>query len=174
MSAHNPAHCRSAALIREAREADADSIGQLWLEMAHFHQTLDAQTFQAAADGDIIYARRIRQGLCDPWTHVLVATADGLVVAYALGLLAEMTTEMFQPQRSGFLADIFVSASHRRQGLGSALVARMAAWFRGQKLSHFEWHVSARNPAAIQFWRSLGGEATMLRMRAELGENKEK
>ncbi len=155
-------------MIRTANEADADRIGCLWLEMVEFHQAFDPLTFRAADDGAGMYAQRILQRLSDPWTRILVAEVEGDIVAYALGLVADITTEMFQPLRSGLLADIYVSAEHRRCGLGKALVTKMSDWFQTQRVSHFEWHVSAQNPAAIQFWQAIGGKATMLRMRAEI------
>ncbi len=155
-------------MIRKANEADADRIGCLWLEMVEYHQTFDPLTFRAADDGADMYAQRILQRLSDPWTRILVAEVEDDIVAYALGLVADITTEMFQPLRSGLLADIYVSAEHRRRGLGKALVTKMSDWFQTQRVSHFEWHVSAQNPAAIQFWQAIGGKATMLRMRAEI------
>ena len=163
-----PDRCRPAAVIRSANKADADRIGRLWLEMVEYHQAFDPLTFRAADDGADLYAQRILQRLTDPWTRILVAELEGDIVAYALGLVADITTEMFQPLRSGLLADIFVMAEHRRQGLGRELVAKMSDWFQTQKVGHFEWHVSAQNPAAIQFWKAIGGKATMLRMRAEI------
>lgn len=155
-------------MIRLANEADADRIGRLWLEMVEYHQAFDPRTFRAADNGADLYAQRILQRLSDPWTRILVAEVGDDVVAYALGLVADITTEMFQPLRSGLLADIYVTAEHRRQGLGRELVAKMSDWFQTQKVCHFEWHVSAQNPAAIQFWKAIGGKATMLRMRAEI------
>lgn len=155
-------------MIRLASEADAEQIGRLWLQMVDYHHTFDPHTFRAADDGAELYARRILQSLSDPWTRIFVAEIDGNLAGYALGMVADITTEMFQPLRSGLLSDIFVGAEHRRQGLGRALVAEMSDWFQKQKVDHFEWHVSAQNLAAIQFWQSLGGKATMLRMRAEI------
>lgn len=155
-------------MIRLAQEADADRIGGLWLDMVEYHQAFDAITFRAADNGADLYAQRILQRLSDPWTCILVAEVDGGIVAYAFGLVADITTEMFQPLRSGLLADIYVMPKHRRQGLGKALVAKMSDWFQTQNVVHFEWHVSAQNPVAIQFWKSIGGKATMLRMRAEI------
>ena len=155
-------------MIRLADEADAARIGRLWLEMVDYHHAFDPLTYRATEDGAIMYAQRILQRLSDPWTHVLVAEVEGDIVAYALGLVADITTEMFQPLRSGLLADIYVMAEHRRKGLGKQLVEKMSHWFGTQKVRHFEWHVSAQNPAAIQFWKAIGGKATMLRMRAEI------
>ena len=97
--------------------------------------------------------------LGDPQSRVLVAEADGEIAAYASAMIADITTEMFQPLRCGLLADIYVSELYRRRGLGRALVERLCLWFRDQEVSHFEWHVSARNQAAMAFWEAIGGRA---------------
>ena len=158
-------------MIRLARADDVDQIGRLWLEMVELHKAFDPLIFHAATDGADLYAQRILQRLSDPFTRVLVAESDAQVVAYALAMIADITTEMFVPLRTGLLADIYVRAEERRHGLGSQLVERMMLWFRSQDVRHFEWHVSANNPAALAFWRSMGGVTTMLRMRADIGGN---
>jgi hypothetical protein len=47
----------------------------------------------------------------------------------------------------------------------------MQAWFRERGITHYDWHVAARNPEGLAFWRSIGGREVMIRMRAELGES---
>ena len=78
---------------------------------------------------------------------------------------------MFEPLRCGLLADIYVAEAYRRRGLGRALVERLCLWFRDQKVAHFEWHVSAKNHEALEFWNDFGGEITILRMRAQIPGN---
>ncbi len=155
-------------MIRLARESDARRIGELWEEMVAYHAQFDAFTFRAAENGAQLYERRLLERLGDPLSRVLVAEADGEVAAYASAMIADITTEMFQPLRCGLLADIYVSPTYRRRGLGRGLVERLCLWFRDQDVSRFEWHVSARNREALEFWEALGGEPTILRMRAKL------
>ena len=104
-----------------------------------------------------------------PGRGVLVAEVDGAVVGYAYGMIADITTEFYHPTRSGLLLDVCVSASQRRRGVGRALVQAMRLWFAECDVAHFEWHVSAGNEAALKFWQSIGGRATILRMRAPCG-----
>ncbi len=155
-------------MIRLALESDAASIGAMWAEMAAWHAALDADAFRPSADGARQYARGIVERLQDPQARVLVAVADDETVGFVMGVVADLSAPMFEPLRCGYLADIFVRESHRRRGLGRQLVAALARWFRSRDLRHFEWQVSARNEAGLAFWRALGGEATMLRMRASL------
>lgn len=157
-------------MIRLAEAADAERIGDLWAEMVAFHAALDPQTFRAADGGAERYARGILDRLVNADARVLVAEVDTEVVGYVNGVIADITTELFLPLRCGLLADIYVQAAYRRRGLGKQLVERLMLWFRSRGVNHFEWHVSAENREALAFWRSIGGETTMLRMRATIPE----
>lgn len=157
-------------MIRLAEASDAERIGLLWSEMVAFHASLDARTFRPAAGGAELYARSMLDRLDDPQARVLVVELDGDIVGYVSGIIADVTTEMFMPLRCGLLADIYIQAGYRRRGLGRRLVERLTIWFRSQGVDHFEWHVSARNGEALAFWRSFGGETTLLRMRAKIPE----
>ena len=155
-------------MIRLAVECDAERIGEMWAEMVQFHAQFDAAAFRPAAQGPALYARAIRERLSDPLARILVAEQNGAVVGYVSGAIADITTELFQPLRCGLLADIYVCQAHRRRGVGRQLVERLCLWFRDQEVTYFEWHVSAKNQAALNFWAAIGGENTMLRMRAQV------
>ncbi len=157
-------------MIRLAAADDAQCIGELWLEMVQYHAELDPQTFRPAVTGAQLYARSILDRLADENARVLVAEIDGAVVGFVNGVIADVTTEMFLPLRCGFLADIYLQAAHRRRGLGRQLVERLMLWFSSRQARHFEWHVSAVNHEALAFWRAIGGETTLLRMRASIPE----
>ena len=157
-------------MIRLAEALDAERIGELWAEMVSYHAAMDPQIFRPAASGAELYARSILDRLSDADARVLVAELDGAVVGYVSGVIADITTEMFMPLRCGLLADIYLQAAFRRRGLGRQLVERLMLWFRSRGLRHFEWHVSAGNHEALAFWKAIGGETTMLRMRAFIPE----
>ena len=157
-------------MIRLAEALDAERIGELWAEMVAYHAALDPQTFRPAECGAERYARSILDRLADPDARVLVAQMDGAVVGYVNGVIADITTELFMPLRCGLLADIYLQAAYRRRGLGRQLVERLTLWFRSRDVSHFEWQVSAENREALAFWKAIGGETTMLRMRAFIPE----
>lgn len=160
-------------MIRLANSADAERIGELWLEMVAYHAEFDPVMFRPSPHGAALYAQNVRERLEDPRARLLVAEAEGAVVGYASGLIADLTTGFFLPLRSGLLSDIFVAESHRRRGLGRALVERLALWFRDSGVRQFEWHVSADNEPALAFWAALDGKTTLLRMRAQIPEEGE-
>lgn len=155
-------------MIRLAVEDDTERIGELWAEMVRYHAQFDAATFRAAANGAALYSHSIRDRLHDPRARILVVELEGETVGYVSGMIADITTEMFEPLRCGLIADIYVSPAYRRQGWGKQLVERLCLWFRDREIRHFEWHVSAGNEPAFAFWKAIGGETTMLRMRAQV------
>lgn len=59
---------------------------------------------------------------------------------------------------SGHVADLglMVAPSHRRQGIGSALLARAVAWARDHGVEKLELHVFPHNTAAIALYESSG------------------
>ena len=155
-------------MIRLARPDDIVRIGELWLEMIEYHYRFDERMFRASADGAARYAENIQHRLSDERARTLVAEARGEIVGYALGMILDVTTELFMPMRSGFVADIYVVKAHRRQSYGRQLVERLALWFQSQGIQSFEWHIMAKNRDARKFWEAIGGQTTVLRMRAEI------
>jgi ribosomal protein S18 acetylase RimI-like enzyme len=160
--------------VRPATPRDIDAVARLWEELVRYHRMLDPDLPDATPQGALRYGRRIIDRLDDPMARVLVAEVDSErgkhVVGYVLGLVVDLVPEMFAQEAGGFLADIYVSNDYRRQGIGRALVEALIDWFRKQKLGYFEWHVAARNPDAVAFWRAMGGREMLLRMRANLEE----
>lgn len=155
-------------LIRPARIEDTQAIGLLWEQLVAFHRERDTAMPIATSDGAYRYSQRIANRLHDPYVHTLVAEYDGEVVGYVLGNIIDLLPEIFEAERAGFLADIYVVPGLRGQGIGRALVKALMAWFRGRGIEHVEWYVASENPDGIAFWESIGGREVMRRMRVSL------
>jgi GNAT superfamily N-acetyltransferase len=158
-------------MIRVVTSADAPAIAELWQSLVSYHQALDSALPGAAPNGAGRYAKRLVQHLDDVNTYALVAEEEGRVIGFALAMIVDLLPDTFAQEPGGFLADIYVDTAFRRQGIGRALVHRVQDWFRERGITHFYWHVSARNPEGLAFWRSMGGREVMIRMRAELGDS---
>lgn len=154
--------------IRPAVLDDQEAIARLWAGLVAYHHQRDAALPAAAYQGPKRYARRVVQRLDDPHHCVLVAELDERVVGFVLGMVVDLLADIFDQKPIGFLADIYVDETCRRRGIGRALVAALAAWFRERGLRSFEWQVAACNPEGLAFWRAMGGRDVMVRMRAEL------
>lgn len=153
-------------VIRRAEDGDIEAIGRLWEQLVAYHLVLDERLPAAVRGGGRRYARRLYDKLHDPFSCLLVAEHSGLVIGFVLGMIVDLAPDVFDQEASGFLADIFVDGQHRKLGVGRALVDGLCDWFRERGVSYYEWHVAARNADGLAFWRAIGGDAIMVRMRA--------
>jgi ribosomal protein S18 acetylase RimI-like enzyme len=58
--------------------------------------------------------------------------------------------------REAIITDLFVSARHRRQGLGARLLSTIIAFCRREALYEIELHVTRENRGAMAFYKSFG------------------
>jgi len=154
--------------IRVARSDDADIIGMLWQHLADYHRDLNTMMPVPAVDGAERYAARVQSRLDDSYTKTLVAEVSGEVIGYVMGIIVDLLPEMFEQERAGFLADIYVRPEHRGKGIGRGLVSSLADWFRSRGIEHMEWYVASANHSGIAFWLAMGGRDVMTRMRLTL------
>ncbi len=156
-------------IIRPAKIEDCAMIGAFWHELVGYHQRLDKRLPSATPDGAVRYAQRIRDQLSDSYYHTLVAIEDnGTLIGYVTGMIIETMPDLFEHERCGLLADIYVLSTKRGQGIGKALVETMCDWFRLREVRYYEYHVAAQNEAGMTFWRSMQGKPVMARMRSHL------
>jgi ribosomal protein S18 acetylase RimI-like enzyme len=161
-----------AYIIRRANNDDIEAIGTLWEELVAYHVALDSRLPPSVANGGKRYARRLYDKVNDPYACLLVAECDREVVGYVLGMIVDLPTDMFDQAPTGFLADIFVSSAHRAQGIGRSFVQELTLWFTERGVTSYEWHVAANNTDALAFWRRVGGQDLMIRMRVEISGHK--
>ncbi len=152
--------------IRVAQAEDAQAIGELWLELVEYHRDLDERLPEPSQDGVHRYAQRIRYTLDDETHLVLVAETESALVGYALALVIDLLPDVFVSERAGMVADIFVRADWRGQGVGTALMSAFRDWFALRGVTHYELYVAAVNEQGRRFWeKTMGGAPVMLRMR---------
>jgi len=132
--------------IRPATIKDVSLLTTLIHELAEYER-LSHET--SVTDEDIV-----RDGFGpDPKFRAVIAEWSGQVAGYALFFEFYST---FQGRAGLFLEDIFVRPLFRRQGIGEALLARVAqiAWREGYFC--MRWEVLDWNTPAIDFYRKLG------------------
>jgi GNAT superfamily N-acetyltransferase len=161
-------HIVAQVTIRPAVLGDTEAIGQLWLQLVYYHNTLSPDMPRATTDGGKRYARRIASRLQDIHTRVLVAEDDARIVAFVFGVIVDFLPEVFIEEVAGFVADIYVDPAYRGQGIGRALVFELADWFHQRGVQYFEWYVANQNTEGRAFWHALGGRDVMTRMRLNL------
>jgi GNAT superfamily N-acetyltransferase len=94
-----------------------------------------------------------------PAAEALLAehAADGATEAVGFALyFTNFST--FRTQPGIYLEDLFVVESHRRRGVGRALMAELIRVAEARRAGRLEWTVLHWNEKAIAFYRGLGAE----------------
>ena len=132
--------------IRPATVNDAALLAAMIRELAEFeHLALEMST----TEGDLA-----RDGFGpSPKFRAVIAQWDGEPVGYAVFFEFYST---FQGRAGLFLDDIFVRPQFRKQGIGRALIAHVAAIAWKEDYFCVRWEVLDWNAPAIEFYRNLG------------------
>jgi len=85
--------------------------------------------------------------------EALVADAGGEVVAFAL-YFTNFSTFLAQPGL--YLEDLYVKPAARGQGIGEAMLTRLAKLAVDRNYGRFDWSVLDWNESAIGFYRKMG------------------
>jgi hypothetical protein len=134
--------------LRPAQPDDAPAIVGLIRELADFERL--SHLVEVTPDG-------LRQQLwgARPAAEAIVAErlSDRQVVAFAL-FFANFSTFLGRPGL--YLEDLYVQPAHRGQGIGAALLERLAALAVERGCGRFEWSVLDWNADAIRFYERMG------------------
>lgn len=143
--------------IRAATREDAAEVAAMEREMvAYFDEIVPPAPGEGPTPPYFGEADILAHGFGERrWFELLMAERDGRALGclmYHYGYWAE------DPAPCLYLAGLFVRAEARRQGIGRALMragAELLAEVGGKRLI---WSVWVRNPKAMAFYESLGGE----------------
>ncbi len=132
--------------IVPATEKDVPAILDLIRGLAEYEHLL--HVFEATEE-------RLRRTLFGdrPAAEVLMAFAGDECAGFAL-FFTNYSTFLGKPGL--YLEDVFVKPHLRRQGIGLALLKRLAAIARERDYGRMEWSVLDWNQPAINFYKKLG------------------
>ena len=135
--------------IRQAEPGDAAEL----VALARAVSSEPEDWLLASAEWRSVSAERryLRAARRSPHAAVFVAEAQG-------GLVGRLSVARDVHPASRHVADLglMVASSHRRQGIGRALLERTVEWARGNSVSKLELHVFAHNRPAIALYESVG------------------
>jgi GNAT superfamily N-acetyltransferase len=134
--------------IRAARPDDSALIFSLVRELAEYEKL----TGEVCATEEAIAAALFAP---EPRVYCDVAEWNREAAGFTTWFLNFST---FRGRHGIFLEDIFVRPKFRKQGIGRALLKRLAARCVEQGYGLVEWAVLDWNEPAIAFYRSLGAE----------------
>jgi GNAT superfamily N-acetyltransferase len=132
--------------IRSVRPGDEATVFALVLALAEYERlTAEVDATQEML-ADVLFAKEPRV-FCD------LAEWNGEPVGFALWFL---NFSSFRGRHGIYLEDIFVQPEHRGQGIGKALLQKLAQICTERGYSRLEWSVLDWNTPSIDFYKSLG------------------
>ena len=140
----------TAFALRAAELRDVAPIVQLIRELAEFERLTHLLQVTPEKLRPHLFGEK-------PAAEAMVAETQGQVVGFAL-FFTNFSTFLAQPGL--YLEDLFVQPEHRGNGIGEAMLTRLAALAVERGYGRFEWSVLDWNENAIRFYRRMG--ATML------------
>ena len=157
--------------IRNAREEDLATVGQLAGQLVRMHHAWDPQRWMMPDGVEEGYARFFASQLDDPDTVILVSENRlGEIVGYAYAALEPRSWADLR-DACGKLHDVFVATHARRQGMGKALAREAMARLRDLGAPRVVLTSAWQNQEAHALFRSLGFRETMLEMAKELSKH---
>ena len=105
--------------------------------------------------------------LDDPDSAIFVAESEGAVVGYCYAVIEPMSWKELRDE-AGFISDLALDATARRQGVGRKLIEAAIQWFRDRRLARVMLWTSTQNVAARDLFVSAGFRPTMTEMTLEL------
>lgn len=133
--------------IREATSNDKESILNLVKKLAEYERKkpeevlLTIDKIESHSFGDHKYF------------HIQIAEDNKMPIGYAIYFFS-YSASLGAPIL--YLEDLFVEDEYRNQGIGKALLAKLAQLAQENKCCRMEWHAFTWNEQAIQFYKDLG------------------
>ena len=142
--------------MRRAGRRDLDQIQGLWLALREELASADAR-LAPALNSDKLVAEHRAVVLADPRTAFFVAEERGELHGF-LHARIEPNDPVYEPERFGRIADLYVVPERRRAGVAGQLVDYCADWFRSHNLSQYRADAPEACAAAQAFFASRGAE----------------
>jgi ribosomal protein S18 acetylase RimI-like enzyme len=156
-------------ILRKAQLTDYESLCALWAETQLVHVKALPDIF-AETQGPERSCEAWRAMLDDPDAAVLVAEDDGRVVGYIQATVQDAPPlPIFVPRRFGKVNDLGVTAAHRRQGIGRALLRATEQWASARGATSIELSVWDLNTGARALYEALDYRPQSTRMSKPLG-----
>jgi ribosomal protein S18 acetylase RimI-like enzyme len=152
--------------IRRATARDVREILPVWGELAGFHAHLDP-AFTPSAQWPREYGAYLRTLMTRDDALAVIAKDGPQIIGYAIGRIT--TLPSFEHRFRGYIHDVYVRETYRRQGVGRRMVEAILDWLRSRGVTIVELTVAANNDATA-FWERMGFETYMYQMKADLSD----
>jgi ribosomal protein S18 acetylase RimI-like enzyme len=140
--------------IREVREDELLKAGELWSAFMDFNARFN-DSFAIRAKGQEIFSKEMLEKHQSKDHRLAVAEVDGQLVGFCFSYISRKP-RYFKLEKFGFIGDLFIKPTCRRQGIGHDLVKDALNFFAKHKVSQIELLVAIKNESAIKFWEAIG------------------
>src|SRR5437879_5886159 len=149
--------------FRPASNSDLVVLGRLGAALMRQHHASDPRRFILTDRPEAGYGRFLVSQLAHGDYRVLVAERSGEVVGYVFaGIEGTSWRDLRGP--CGFIHDVYVHESARRQGTGKELLRAAIAWVHARGMSQVVLWSKSGNEAAQLLFGQLGFRDTMVEM----------
>ena|SRR5690349_10786107 len=149
--------------IRPASKSDAAALGRHGAALMRQHHASDPRRFILTEHPEEGYGRFLVSQLANPDMLVLVAErADGVVGYVLAGLEPISWRDLRGP--CGFIHDLFVHESARREGVGQSLLRDAIAWAHSRGRTQVVLWSKSGNEGAQRLFAKVGFRDTMVEM----------
>ena len=145
------------AIIREANEADLDSICALGEEVNSIHHEAFPGHFAGPGAPDRDRAHW-RSSIDREDSTSFVADEDTAILGFVTTIVTTQSHPLLQPVIFGHVGTVCVAASARARGVGATLMRQAEAWCKQRGASELRLNVWAFNEPALAMYRGLGYE----------------
>lgn len=157
--------------VRPAAEGDLDAATALIVEEARWHIAQWPADFGGADDSSTPGLRsQLLESVASASLALLVAEVSGSVVGVISGSVADKPAGGLSRYDGpvAYVGDLMVAPTHRKQGVGAALMAAFESWARAQGAATVRLYVHSGNHAAEALYDGAGFRRVHIEMRKDL------
>jgi ribosomal protein S18 acetylase RimI-like enzyme len=149
--------------IRPGSKSDVVALGRLGAALMRQHHASDPRRFILTDRPEEGYGRFLVSQLANPDCLVLVAERADEILGYVFaGIEPTSWRDLRGP--CGFIHDVYVHESARRQGTGQSLLREAIAWAHSRGMAQVALWSKSGNDGAQRLFAKLGFRETMIEM----------
>jgi ribosomal protein S18 acetylase RimI-like enzyme len=148
----------SNVVIRPATPADLPNLRLAMVELQEHERRLHATTRLPGEQIADAYLERLRREVTEKHGVIFIAERDGVFAGFAVGWIVERDhiPESADSNRFGYLSDICVMPTYRRQRIARLLLAALERHLASAGISRFRLFTLAANASARATYESAG------------------
>lgn len=165
---------RDPVIVRRAEKRDLPVLGRLGASLVRSHYAFDSHRFMAPARGlETGYAAFLGTQLDEDDVVIFVAERRDQIIGYVYAGIEDKSWEQLR-ESAGFVHDVVVDESERREGVGSRLVEEASAWLVARGAPRVILWTAEKNGRGQRLFEKLGFRRTMVEMTREATPAKSK